>query len=81
MAEVPLPVGVSFLGWARALVTNFPQLPEPPRVYNEAAWRGWAMELKASPQLAEVGVPGPEGFADWQAWAQPFTQSLEAAEL
>lgn len=81
MAEVPLPIGITFLGWAQALVTNFPQLPEPPRVYNEASWRAYAVELKVSPQLAEVAVPGPEGFATWAQWAQPFTQSLEAAEL
>lgn len=81
MADVPLPANISFLGWARALVTNFPTLPEPPLVYNDNTWRLWAQELKSSPELVEVAVPGPEGFVRWEDWAAPFTQSLEAVTL
>lgn len=69
----PNPTGLSFTRWSATLCEELAgyNLPNP---VSEGSWRDWAEQLFAIPELVELGVADPRGFATWWEWAANVSQ-------
>lgn len=78
MALLPLiydPRGHTFDSWASLMCEGYAaqNLSIPDATTD---WTTWAEGLKAIDIFTNEGVPGPQGFADWQEWAQALVNAV-----
>ena len=69
------PRGHDFVSWASLMCEAYAtqQLVIPEANTN---WAEWAEGLKSIDVFTNEGIPGPQGFADWQAWAQELVNAV-----
>lgn len=64
----PSPINISFIRWASIVTEELSQynvgIPE-----SEDAWLSWALQVYNVNDLAEEGIPNPNGFITWDSWA------------
>ena len=65
--------------WASQMTLGLSAYGAVPILRDEAGWRGWARQVVLLPEVAALGAPQPDQFADWRDWAVAF--NLKAALL
>jgi hypothetical protein len=69
------PRGHDFVSWASLMCEAYAaQQLSIPDVNTD--WTLWAEGLKAIDVFTNEGIPGPQGFADWQIWAQELVNAV-----
>lgn len=66
----------TFVDWANSLRQLRPDIEIQPRVSREEQWKEYAAQVVQSATCQSVNSPRPEGFNDWQAWAEAFIKSF-----
>ena len=74
------PNGFDVIRWTGQMALSLSGLGNVPRLDDPALWRHWANTVSALPAISGVGVPRPENFDHWEAWAAAFNQSIRLLE-
>lgn len=67
------PRGLTLEDWAAQLRID---VTDAVPVYGGGDWQEWARACLALDAFQKGGAPRPEGFANWQDWAERVFQAL-----
>ena len=72
---IVLPVGITYEDWFNQLRTDRPELVDLPTRPSENNWVEDVELLLRNSVSGMVGMPRPDGFANWRDWAAEFIKS------
>lgn len=71
----PEPSGLKFTQWGAIVAEQLAPFGVACPI-NDDSWKTWVAALHQVPELVSMNIPGPDGHADWRAWAERFIGSV-----